>query len=229
MVHLFSKVASANGQDSVVSLLISRGANIEHADSSGWTALHQVLEIVPLLLMFYINMWAGKCLVFRVVSTDTPQQWCCFLLQEQAWSPRISRSSKISVIPSLLRLQMVNLVEMVILVKWSTWPNGQLGQMVNLVKWSIWSNGHVDVSLQIWSDAFAHGGGCRTSVHCESCLGSWRWWWLSISWSIDSWSHQYCILDTYILFMPCACKVLVTRIWLHDLTFHMRCLSNYSY
>ena len=58
----------------------------------------------------------------------------CFLQQEQAWSPRISRSFKISVIPSLLRLQMVNLVEMVILVKWSTWPNGQLGQMVNLVK-----------------------------------------------------------------------------------------------
>ena len=114
------KVASANGQDSVVSLLISRGANIEHADSSGWTALHQVLEIVPLLLMFYINMWAGKCFVFRVVSTDTRQQWCCFLLQERAWSPRISRSSKISVIPSLLLLQMVNLVEM------STWSNGHV-------------------------------------------------------------------------------------------------------
>ena len=56
VVHLFLKVASANGQDSVVSLLISRGANIEHADSSGWTALHQVLVVIPLLLMFYINM-----------------------------------------------------------------------------------------------------------------------------------------------------------------------------
>ena len=36
-------MASANGQDGVVSLLIERGANIEHADSSGWTALHQVI------------------------------------------------------------------------------------------------------------------------------------------------------------------------------------------
>ena len=35
------QVAAANGQTEIVSLLVARGANIDHQNSSGWTALQQ--------------------------------------------------------------------------------------------------------------------------------------------------------------------------------------------
>ena len=38
------QVAAANGQTEIVSLLVSRGANIEHENSSGWTALQQAAQ-----------------------------------------------------------------------------------------------------------------------------------------------------------------------------------------
>ena len=36
-------VASANGHEDLVSLLLSRGANVDQRTSSGWTPLHQDL------------------------------------------------------------------------------------------------------------------------------------------------------------------------------------------